>query len=122
MCPINKQPVADLRCSNNSPFPASHELSTWHAAGSNTQQMPALRIAQRLYLCNGQYSVQEEEAKLKPGTDKHIAFQCLKDAGAGGLNITQIIDAAKQNGVKDLDENSKRVIQYVSDACLPALP
>ena len=60
--------------------------------------------------------VQEEEAKLKPGTDKHIAFQCLKDAGAAGLNITQIIDAAKQNGVKDLDENSKRVIQYVSHA------
>ncbi|CAL5227755.1 g10774 [Coccomyxa viridis] len=57
-------------------------------------------------------SVEEEEAKLKPGTDKHIAFQCLKDAGAAGLNITQIIDAAKQNGVKDLDENSKRVIQY----------
>ncbi len=62
----------------------------------------------------GTLCVQEEEAKLKPGTDKHIAFQCLKDAGAAGLNITQIIDAAKQNGVKDLDENSKRVIQYVS--------
>ena len=65
---------------------------------------------------------QEEEAKLKPGTDKHIAFQCLKDAGAAGLNITQIIDAAKQNGVKDLDENSKRVIQYVSHVRLHTSP
>ena len=67
----------------------------------------------------GRFSVQEEEAKLKPGTDKHIAFQCLKDAGAAGLNITQIMDAAKQNGVKDLDENSKRVIQYVSQGPSP---
>ncbi len=60
--------------------------------------------------------MQEDEAKLKPGTDKHIAFQCLKEAGAGGLNVNQIIDAAQQNGVSNLDENSKRVIQYVRPA------
>ena len=60
---------------------------------------------------------QEEEAKLKPGTDKAIAFQALKQAGAAGLNINQIIELAKQNGVTNLDENSKRVIQFVSFHC-----
>lgn len=62
--------------------------------------------------------LQEEEAKLKPGTDKHIAFQCLKDAGAAGLNVNQIMEAAKQSGIKDLDDNSERVIQFVSPVSL----
>ena len=59
-------------------------------------------------------ALQEEEAKIKPGTDKHIAFQALKEAGSGGLNVDQIMEAAKQSGITDLDDNSKRVIQYVS--------
>ena len=59
-------------------------------------------------------ALQEEEAKIKPGTDKHVAFQALKEAGSGGLNVDQIMEAAKQSGITALDDNSKRVIQYVS--------
>ncbi|CAK0750991.1 hypothetical protein CVIRNUC_002033 [Coccomyxa viridis] len=57
-------------------------------------------------------SVEEEEAKIKPGTDKHVAFQALKEAGSGGLNVDQIMEAARQSGITALDDNSKRVIQY----------
>ena len=71
-------------------------------------------------------ALQEEEAKIKPGTDKHVAFQALKEAGSGGLNVDQIMEAAKQSGITALDDNSKRVIQYVShraanDTALPPL-
>ena len=65
-------------------------------------------------------SVQEEEKRYRPGTNKYIAFQVLKAAGPKGLTVPQIMDASKNAGWKEFDETAKRVIQFVR-AHLPLL-
>lgn len=57
---------------------------------------------------------QETEARLKPGTIKHCALQVLKDAGARGMAIDDIMAAVSAQGLRQWDANSKRVVQFVS--------
>lgn len=57
--------------------------------------------------------MQEEEKRYRPGTNKYIAFQVLKEAGPKGLTVPQIMEASRQAGMKEFDETAKRVIQFV---------
>jgi hypothetical protein len=64
--------------------------------------------------------VQEAEARLKPGTIKHCALTVLRDAGARGMPIDDIMAAVASAGLRQWDANSKRVVQFVRFLC-PAL-
>jgi hypothetical protein len=67
---------------------------------------------------------QEDEKRFRPGTNKYIAFQLLKAAGSKGLTVPQIMEESKKAGLKEFDENAKRVVQFVSlqsPTLLPAL-
>ena len=57
--------------------------------------------------------MQEEEKRYRPGTNKYIAFQVLKEAGPKGLTVPQIMEASARAGMKDFDDTAKRVIQFV---------
>lgn len=69
---------------------------------------------------------QDEEARLKAGTIKHCALTVLKDAGAHGMAIDDIMTAIATAGLRQWDSNSKRVVQFVSiqtpQQGLPACP
>ena len=62
---------------------------------------------------------QEAEARLKPGTIKHCALTVLRDAGARGMPIDDIMAAVAAAGLRQWDANSKRVVQFV---CPPFRP
>ncbi|BDA46316.1 probable Bromodomain adjacent to zinc finger domain protein 1A at N-terminal half [Coccomyxa sp. Obi] len=57
-------------------------------------------------------TVEEEEKRYRPGTNKYIAFQVLKEAGPKGLTVPQIMEASRNAGWKEFDETAKRVIQF----------
>ncbi len=59
---------------------------------------------------------QEDEARFRPGTNKWVAFKVLREAGAGGLSVPQIMARSKQAGLKQWDDNAKRIIQFVRSA------
>lgn len=59
--------------------------------------------------------MQEEEARLKPGTTKHAAFMVLKACGGTeGLTTEGIIRQATERGIKtDWPEGGKRNLYHV---------
>ena len=59
------------------------------------------------------HTLQEEEERLKPGTHKSILFLILKEAGADGMNVQQMVDAAKQRGLKEYDGSNRKVLSEV---------
>ena len=61
------------------------------------------------------HALQEEEERLKPGAHKSILFLILKEAGADGMNVQQMVGAAKQRGLKEYDGSNRRVL---SEVCL----
>jgi len=56
---------------------------------------------------------QEDEARFRPGTNKWVAFKVLREAGASGLSVPQIMERSKKAGLKQWDDNAKRIIQFV---------
>ncbi len=56
---------------------------------------------------------QDEATRLKAGTIKHCALTVLKDAGARGMAIDDIMAAIAAAGLRQWDANSKRVVQFV---------
>ena len=60
-------------------------------------------------------ALQEEEERLKPGTHKSILFPILKAAGADGMNVQQMVDAAMQRGLKEYNGSNRKVL---SEVCL----
>ena len=63
--------------------------------------------------------MQEAEARLKPGTIKHCALTVLRDAGARGMPIDDIMAAVATAGLRQWDANSKRVVQFVRPPFVP---
>ena len=61
---------------------------------------------------NPRHPEQEEEARFRPGTNKFVAFAVLKGAGSEGLSVPEIMDAARELGLKEYGEESKRIIQF----------
>jgi hypothetical protein len=57
--------------------------------------------------------LQEDEARFRPGTNKWVAFKVLREAGAAGLSVPQIMERSKKAGLKQWDDNAKRIIQFV---------
>ena len=62
---------------------------------------------------SGLGAAQEDEARFRPGTNKWVAFKVLREAGAEGLSVPQIMARSKQAGLKQWDDNAKRIIQFV---------
>ncbi|KAK9817866.1 hypothetical protein WJX72_003391 [[Myrmecia] bisecta] len=64
-------------------------------------------------------SLEEEEARFRPGTNKYVAFHLLKEVGEAGMTVPQIMAASKAKGLKDYDEGHKRIIQFAlaTDEC-----
>lgn len=63
-------------------------------------------------------SLQEEESKMKPGTNKEAIFKVLKEAGHEGFSLQQIVDTARTRGLKDFKDTQKNMIVTVH--CLPS--
>jgi hypothetical protein len=57
--------------------------------------------------------LQDDEARFRPGTNKYTAFQLLKAAGPAGLSVPQLMQAARDGGVKDWNDNARRILQFV---------
>lgn len=57
--------------------------------------------------------MQEEEARLRPGTNKAIIFQVLKQAGIGGMTVQQIKETAEAQGLKRFDDTYKSSLSSV---------
>lgn len=58
-------------------------------------------------------AAQDDEARFRPGTNKWVAFKVLREAGSEGLSVPQIMARSKQAGLKQWDDNAKRIIQFV---------
>ena len=58
-------------------------------------------------------ATQDDEARFRPGTNKWVAFKVLREAGSEGLSVPQIMARSKQAGLKQWDDNAKRIIQFV---------
>lgn len=59
---------------------------------------------------------QDDEAKFREGTKKHICFSLLKEAGPQGLSIANLMEKARESGASGdwaNNETSRRVLQYV---------
>ncbi|KAK9843370.1 hypothetical protein WJX74_011107 [Apatococcus lobatus] len=57
-------------------------------------------------------SLEEEQAKLKPGTHKAAAFEVLRVAGPEGLTVQETLAAGRNAGLKDWDDSSRRMVQF----------
>ena len=69
-------------------------------------------------------SLQEEEERFRPGTNKAVSLQVLKDAGIEGMSLGEIMDVSQSRGLKDWEPGAKRILQFVSHpsklyACIP---
>lgn len=58
--------------------------------------------------------VQEEEERFRPGTNKAVSLQVLKDAGVEGMSLGEIMEVSQQRGLKDWEPGAKRILQFVS--------
>ena len=58
--------------------------------------------------------MQEEEERFRPGTNKAVSLQVLKDAGVEGMSLGDIMDVSQSRGLKDWEPGAKRILQFVS--------
>ena len=58
--------------------------------------------------------LQEEEERFRPGTNKAVSLQVLKDAGSEGMSLGEIMDVSQSRGLKDWEPGAKRILQFVS--------
>lgn len=58
--------------------------------------------------------VQEEEERFRPGTNKAVSLQVLKDAGHQGMSLGNIMEVSQARGLKEWEPGAKRILQFVS--------
>ena len=58
--------------------------------------------------------VQEEEERFRPGTNKAVSLQVLKDAGTQGMSLGDIMEVSQARGLKEWEPGAKRILQFVS--------
>ena len=58
--------------------------------------------------------VQEEEDRFRPGTNKAVSLQVLKDAGQQGMSLGHIMEVSQARGLKEWEPGAKRILQFVS--------
>lgn len=66
--------------------------------------------------------LQEEEERFRPGTNKAVSLQVLKDAGVEGMSLGEIMDVSQSRGLKDWEPGAKRILQFVSTLLQAELP
>ena len=59
-------------------------------------------------------NVQEEEERFRPGTNKAVSLQVLKDAGSQGMSLGDIMEVSQARGLKEWEPGAKRILQFVS--------
>ena len=59
-------------------------------------------------------NVQEEEERFRPGTNKAVSLQVLKDAGPQGMSLGDIMEVSQARGLKEWEPGAKRILQFVS--------
>lgn len=57
--------------------------------------------------------MQEEEQRIKPGTNKAVIFAVLKQVGAKGMSVADIMRAAAQQGLREFTDNQKGAVSAV---------
>ncbi|DBA92727.1 TPA: hypothetical protein ACH3X1_002933 [Trebouxia sp. C0004] len=61
---------------------------------------------------DGIRSLEEEEERFRPGTNKAVSLQVLKDAGVEGMSLGDIMQVSQSRGLKDWEPGAKRILQF----------
>ncbi|DBB13479.1 TPA: hypothetical protein ACH3X3_000533 [Trebouxia sp. C0006] len=61
---------------------------------------------------DGIRSLEEEEERFRPGTNKAVSLQVLKDAGVEGMSLGEIMEVSQSRGLKDWEPGAKRILQF----------
>lgn len=58
--------------------------------------------------------MQEEEARLRPGSKKAIVFETLKVVGSGGVSVVNLLQAVRQHREWSEAEGDKKILHMVT--------